>query len=172
MYQVIFDDIGPSHFIWQPYTEEVLDSLPVYCLRGREIWRYCGPLICIFIVEPHQPNRVLKQFGMLQTIPDHPQDSSELHKLTLQGKVYINWVQKHQPSINLWNSHLNCICKSDMIVGVSEVPEYYRLVYAEDAEISFLDGCTSCICCKYIYELLFSRFLLVVCIIFLCYICI
>ncbi|KAL8120539.1 serine/threonine-protein phosphatase 7 long form homolog [Apium graveolens] len=124
VYRVILDDIGPSHFIWQPYSKSVLESLPSYCLRGQEIWRYCGPLICIFIVEPHQPNRVLKQFGMFQRIPDQPEDTSDLHKLTLQGKISVNWVQKHQSSINVWNSRLTHLCESDMIVGASEVAEY------------------------------------------------
>ncbi|KAL8156522.1 hypothetical protein AgCh_001569 [Apium graveolens] len=56
VYRVILDDIGPSHFKWQPYTQDVLDSLPAYCLRGQAIWSYCGPLICIFIIKHHLPN--------------------------------------------------------------------------------------------------------------------
>ncbi|KAL8148228.1 serine/threonine-protein phosphatase 7 long form homolog [Apium graveolens] len=95
VYRVILDDIGPSHFIWNPYPVHVLDLLPAYCLIGQKIWRYCGPLICIFIVEPHQPNKVLRQFGMFQHIPDNPEFSTDLHRLTLQGNVSVNWVQKH-----------------------------------------------------------------------------
>lgn len=62
---------------------------------------------------------------MFQTIPANPEYSSDFHRLTLQGYVSINWVQKHQPSITVWNSRLNFIIEADMIVGDSEVAGYY-----------------------------------------------
>ncbi|KAL8109589.1 hypothetical protein AgCh_025631 [Apium graveolens] len=126
VYRVILDDIGSSHFIWNLYPIHVLDSLTAYCLSGRKIWHYCGPLICIFIVEPHQPYGVLWQFGMFQHILDNPEYSSDLRRLTLQGNVYVNWVQMHQLSIDVWKSRLNYICELDMIDGAGEDDEYYN----------------------------------------------
>ncbi|KAL8090395.1 hypothetical protein AgCh_039754 [Apium graveolens] len=74
----------------------------------------------------YRPNRVLRQFGMFQHIPDNPEFLSDLHRLTLQGNVSVNWVQKHQPSTDVWKSRLNFICESDMIDGASEDAEYYN----------------------------------------------
>ncbi|XP_074342534.1 serine/threonine-protein phosphatase 7 long form homolog [Apium graveolens] len=55
-------------FKWEPYSD-IIDDLPAYYLTGRHIWRYRGPLLCIFIVETHVPDRVARQFGMVQSIP-------------------------------------------------------------------------------------------------------
>ncbi|KAL8090545.1 hypothetical protein AgCh_039843 [Apium graveolens] len=62
---------------------------------------------------------------MIQNIPADPGYLSDLHRLTLQGNVSFNWVQKHQPSISVWNSRLNFIVESDLIVGDSVVAKYY-----------------------------------------------
>ncbi|KAK1379329.1 hypothetical protein POM88_026073 [Heracleum sosnowskyi] len=125
VFRVVLDELGPSHFIWMPYLMDVIDSLSPYCLTGRHVWRYSGPMICIFIVEPLMVDRVLRQFGMLQSIPVDAEYSKDHHRLTLQGNTSVNWVQKHQPSINIWNSRLDHIFESELIDGDSAVPEYH-----------------------------------------------
>lgn len=122
VYRVSLDELAPSQFIWQPYTSTTIDELPLYCLTGRRIWRYNGPLICIFIVEPLMTNRVMRQFGMVQSIPIDAEYSRELHKITLKGNQDVNWVQKHQSSIALWDSRLNNLAES--VDGDGSVPEY------------------------------------------------
>lgn len=63
------DVMVDSQFKWQPYTNEILSKLPEHCREGSNILRYKGPLICFCIVEPHHPDRCLRQFGMVQSIP-------------------------------------------------------------------------------------------------------
>lgn len=60
---------------------------------------------------------------MLQTIPADPEYSIELHKLTLQGNTDVDWVRKHQPSINIWNSRLEYIFEPELI-NQGIVPDY------------------------------------------------
>lgn len=60
--RAILDELALSQFKWKPYPSTVIDALSAYCLNGWHIWHYYSPLICIFIVEPHMPNRVLRQF--------------------------------------------------------------------------------------------------------------
>ncbi|KAF7808263.1 serine/threonine-protein phosphatase 7 long form-like protein [Senna tora] len=55
--------------VWQPYKHQ---ELPEYCLVGSNIWQAHVPLIYFHIIEWHQPDRVLRQFGMDQSIPDMP----------------------------------------------------------------------------------------------------
>ncbi|KAH1261801.1 Serine/threonine-protein phosphatase 7 long form [Glycine max] len=56
-------------FLWEPYTTTVMSALPPICLVGSVAWCAVMPLICFHVVEWHQPDRVLRQFGMQQPIP-------------------------------------------------------------------------------------------------------
>ncbi|CDP17465.1 unnamed protein product [Coffea canephora] len=49
----------------QPYSEDVLASLPAYCIAGRNIWRSITYLICWEVVEPHLPYRIMRRFGYI-----------------------------------------------------------------------------------------------------------
>ncbi|KAH1213093.1 Serine/threonine-protein phosphatase 7 long form [Glycine max] len=51
-------------FLWEPYTTTVMSMLPPICLVGSVAWCAVVPLICFHVVECHQPDRVLRQFGM------------------------------------------------------------------------------------------------------------
>uniref|UniRef100_A0A2N9ESY5 Aminotransferase-like plant mobile domain-containing protein n=1 Tax=Fagus sylvatica TaxID=28930 RepID=A0A2N9ESY5_FAGSY len=73
----------PDEIVWQPYINA---DLPDYCLQGREIWRTVAPLICLHIVEMHCPNRVLRQFGMQQSIPRPINTDVTLHVVTLRKR--------------------------------------------------------------------------------------
>lgn len=81
------DGLAPSHFIWQPYSSEILAALPNSCVDGSAIWCYKGPLIYFHVVEPHTPNRCMRQFGFIQDIPPNDTYSKELHSITLHGSV-------------------------------------------------------------------------------------
>ena len=122
--RTILDGIASAHFIWEPYSTDILDGLPEYCVAGRRIWRYRGPIICVFIVETHLPDRVARQFGMLQSIPADPQYSADLHKITLKGNQLISWTQKHQPFVAIWDARLDHIFQAELIVGDATVPDY------------------------------------------------
>jgi len=62
------------------------------------------PLICFHIIEWHQTDRVLRQFGMMQPIPDPPVDLQHLHNMQLKGKTEKNWIREHAYFINLWTN--------------------------------------------------------------------
>ena len=63
------------------------------------------PLMHFWVVEGHHPERVLLQFGMKQEIPVNVNTSTELHKITLQGKQDKNWVVEHDTHIAKWAAH-------------------------------------------------------------------
>ncbi|XP_071923196.1 serine/threonine-protein phosphatase 7 long form homolog [Coffea arabica] len=70
-------------FIWQPYSEDVLTSLPAYCTVGCDIWRSVTYLICWEVVEPHLPYRIMRQFGYHQPVLDLrlTENQAALHSL-------------------------------------------------------------------------------------------
>ncbi|KAH1239291.1 Serine/threonine-protein phosphatase 7 long form [Glycine max] len=57
------------------------------------------PLIC-FHVEWHQPDRVLRQFGLQQPISGCSSQPQNLHGITLKGKQDENWFQLLAPIIS------------------------------------------------------------------------
>ena len=81
----LFASVGSLQIVWESYTN-YLGSLPAYCMAGQHIWRSIMPLIHFWVVEDHHPEHVLRQFGMKQGIPVDVNTSTELHKITLQGK--------------------------------------------------------------------------------------
>ncbi|KAK4407751.1 Serine/threonine-protein phosphatase 7 long form [Sesamum angolense] len=53
-----------------------------------QLWRSICPLIFYAIVEMHHPERVLRQFGMMQNIPDQPDTRDmSLHKITRSNLI-------------------------------------------------------------------------------------
>ena len=91
-------------FLWEPYTATVLSMLPPICLVGTVAWCAVLPLICFHVVEWHQSDRVLRQFGMQQPIPESPSQPQNIHGLTLKGKQGENWFQLLALMINQWNN--------------------------------------------------------------------
>uniref|UniRef100_A0A2N9J4B1 Aminotransferase-like plant mobile domain-containing protein n=1 Tax=Fagus sylvatica TaxID=28930 RepID=A0A2N9J4B1_FAGSY len=89
-YRSDFSRQRPDQVIWEPYTDDVLSSLPEYCRIGQEVWRSVTPLICFQIVEWHLPNRALRQFGMQQDIPQPANTDVKLHDCDLRGKTLCN----------------------------------------------------------------------------------
>ncbi|XP_074338738.1 serine/threonine-protein phosphatase 7 long form homolog [Apium graveolens] len=121
--RALLDGLGPSQFIWQPYSSDVISELPAYCFTGERIWRYCRPLICIFIVELHCSDIVARQFGLVQTIPVDVVYSEAEHSTNLRGNDKIRWIQKHAASTSIWAHRLDHLFVGDAIVA--RVPEYH-----------------------------------------------
>ncbi|KAL5127851.1 Serine/threonine-protein phosphatase 7 long form [Glycine soja] len=88
----------------EPYTATVMAASPLICVVGSVVWFTVVPLICFHVVEWHQPDRVLRQFGMQQPIPGCPSQSQNLHGITLKGKQDENWFQLLAPMISQWNN--------------------------------------------------------------------
>ena len=69
------------------------------------MWTATVPLVCFHIIEKHTPDRVVRQFGMIQAIP-HDVDTDEvLHKINLRGKVGVNWIDRKSTRLN--SSHVD-----------------------------------------------------------------
>ncbi|KAF1877335.1 hypothetical protein Lal_00012108 [Lupinus albus] len=79
-----------DQFVWTPYTSmNIMGQILNIC-------RACVPLISFATVEWHAADRVMRQFGMQQTIPQDPPNFDKLHKMDLRGKHEYNWPQKHE----------------------------------------------------------------------------
>uniref|UniRef100_A0A2N9G2R3 Aminotransferase-like plant mobile domain-containing protein n=1 Tax=Fagus sylvatica TaxID=28930 RepID=A0A2N9G2R3_FAGSY len=115
----------PDEIVWQPYINA---NLPDYCLRGREIWRTMVPLICVHIVEMHCPDRVLRQFGMQQSIPRPINTYVTLHAVTLRKKE-TDWTKKWESHVDTWNNRLEHVITSDIVSDPMSYNDEYMVWY-------------------------------------------
>ncbi|KAF1876187.1 hypothetical protein Lal_00006818, partial [Lupinus albus] len=84
-------------FVWTPYQNiDFMGQIP-------DMARSRVPLICFAIVEWHAADRVMRQFGLQQPIPQDPINLQKQHKMDLRGKNDYNWQQKHDQWIQIWN---------------------------------------------------------------------
>ena len=95
--------------VWQPYEVE-LARLPAFCVAGRDVWTARVPLVCFWLVEKHTPDRVVRQFGMVQEIPPNVDIDEALHAIDLRRKMAVNWRDKHYGHIQVWNSRARSLC--------------------------------------------------------------
>ena len=102
--------------MWQPYEAE-LAHLPAFCVARRDVWTMKVPLVCFWLVEKYIPDRVLRQFGMVQEIPPYVDTDDTLHDIDLRGKIVVNWRDKNYGHIQVWNSQARSLCHGVRLEG-------------------------------------------------------
>ncbi|KAK4739038.1 hypothetical protein R3W88_002735 [Solanum pinnatisectum] len=97
-------------FICEPYSDDLIESLPDYCRIGRDIWRVRAPIFCWDVIEVHLLDRVMRQFGLKQTIPtSFLFDATHFHH-DRRGRPNTNWKIEHAQWLPFWNQRLQYIC--------------------------------------------------------------
>ncbi|XP_027338115.1 serine/threonine-protein phosphatase 7 long form homolog [Abrus precatorius] len=121
-----------------PYTQ---NDLPYGAQKGRKDLAYFRfkfdhlkrdqrdivPLICFQICEWHQPDRTMRQFGMVQHIPHASYQPDQLHDITLKGKTADNWESKFRGVLEHWDRRLDWVVSNEPQIGLlSSNSEYMR----------------------------------------------
>ena len=70
------------------------------------------PLVCFHLVEIHTPDRVIRQFGMIQEIPGDVDTDTVLHAIDLRGKLGVDWMRKHVLHLLHWGNRLQRCCQA------------------------------------------------------------
>ncbi|XP_076922457.1 serine/threonine-protein phosphatase 7 long form homolog [Bidens hawaiensis] len=87
-YRSQLQSLQAFEFNWMPYFQAE-DLLPKSCLSGKDSWRCDTALLFWEVVEPHLPSRVMRQFGMVQTIPRNlifnKKEHMRMHKVNRKG---------------------------------------------------------------------------------------
>ncbi|KAK4398277.1 Serine/threonine-protein phosphatase 7 long form [Sesamum angolense] len=100
----------------QPYD---MESNVIMAYTGDfnpQLWRSTCPLIFYAIVEMHHPERVLRQFGMMQNIPDQPDTRDmSLHKITRSNRTGTDWVLQHILYITRWQRRYDTVIQRQPI---------------------------------------------------------
>ncbi|KAM0900803.1 hypothetical protein ACQ4PT_020376 [Festuca glaucescens] len=81
------DTLTPEQVEWEPYGTRghfamQMQDINPKCLEEVGFWRMRCPLICMWAVEYHMPQRMMTQFGLFQECPPEWQDTDRaLHRL-------------------------------------------------------------------------------------------
>ncbi|KAL7234928.1 hypothetical protein ACSBR1_018405 [Camellia fascicularis] len=87
------------------------------------------PLICFDVVEWHHPQRVLRQFGRVQSVPDRFDTKWQLHVTNRRGRAGTDWHLFYMPYIQLWDAHRDSIVQADYSDEVIPSSDPYMLWY-------------------------------------------
>ncbi|XP_056682429.1 serine/threonine-protein phosphatase 7 long form homolog [Spinacia oleracea] len=113
-----------TQMTWQPYSETVLGLLPEICRCDRDIWRSVVPLICFDIVEYHYPNRVMRQFGLEQSVPVACDTSVDLHNVDRRHKNK-KFEEMHRKYVEEWRDRESRIVQGTPFAGHRERMKEY-----------------------------------------------
>ena len=102
--------------MWQPY-EAKLGHLPAIYVAGRDVRTARVLLVCFWLVEKPIPNRVVRQFGMVQETLPNVDTNDAFHKIDLRGKTKVNWRDKNRSHIQVWNSRARLLCHGTRLEG-------------------------------------------------------
>ncbi|BAH93841.1 Os07g0238100 [Oryza sativa Japonica Group] len=104
-----FDRLQPSDVIWEPYTEEAVAAraplgLSSLCTRDQAYWLTILPMVFDIFVEPHCPQRVMRQFGLRQVFPGNVQPTvlPADHSLTRRGQLAGALAPRVQQYVDDW----------------------------------------------------------------------
>ncbi|CAA0824242.1 Serine/threonine-protein phosphatase 7 long form homolog, partial [Striga hermonthica] len=110
-------------FDWVPYQMYIQPGLlPDQCTRDRRLWMYKGWIFCWNIREPHQPDRVLRQFGCHQPTPQTSIITCladwEVHHRGqgMTGRAYTDWRAFHSNIGRMWTDERHQNVLSDVPV--------------------------------------------------------
>jgi len=92
-------------FLWTPYhRNEVSRQIT---MEISPVSQVVVPLICFATVELHQADRVMRQFGFRQNIPNDPLNLDQLHKEEMRVRTDRYWPQYHTTWLQMWNERYN-----------------------------------------------------------------
>ncbi|KAK5771864.1 hypothetical protein PVK06_048118 [Gossypium arboreum] len=106
-------------FQWTPYEDPAIRAvIPDEYLQNPNAWHVKVPLVNFAMVEMHQSDRVLWQFGFRQPIPMAPEVLDDHHKIDLR-QLHTDWPRFWSHYIKMWEDRYDYIPTREPII----VPE-------------------------------------------------
>ncbi|XP_040942285.1 uncharacterized protein [Gossypium hirsutum] len=124
--RLLLEQRSEAEFQWTPYEDlAVRTVIPEEFLQNPNAWHVKVVLINYATVEPHQTDRVLRQFGCRQPIPADPEEFDEHHKIDLQ-LLGTDWPLYWSVYTEMWENRNEYLPTREPIIvlELACVPEY------------------------------------------------
>ncbi|GAA0176916.1 hypothetical protein LIER_29630 [Lithospermum erythrorhizon] len=122
LYRKTLDCLTSSDVDWCPYVNISFTVIPESILSSLILGRAKTMLVCFDKAERHLPDRCLKQFGMVQTIPENVQ-IWERKTRGVDGGVDL--ITKMQSEVNEWSNRRFNIVEAEEDTEESEYMQWY-----------------------------------------------
>ena len=123
-YRNQFEKLDPNRVVWQPYAG-LIELFHPRVQRDSRFFLARVPLIHFWEVEYHYPDRVMRQFGLYQSIPpSSPLDwpaTVRLHRIQHSAK---NWAVEHHIYIQEWANLESVLVREFMPYDPSKEAQY------------------------------------------------
>ncbi|KAK5819264.1 hypothetical protein PVK06_024241 [Gossypium arboreum] len=125
-----------ASFIWMPYRRpEIVAVIPSSAYIYSQLWCTNAPIISFNVVKWYHGDRVLRQFGCIQYIPDPPKEVGKVHDINKRGKHGMHWGVVHRRYIAVWDNRMGRRPRMDMSSDLQPSPEYMQWAYEPVADI-------------------------------------
>lgn len=142
-YRNQFDLVCEGWVTWCPY-DQVMHLMPMRVQNDRPFWLARIPLIYFWVIEYHYPDRVMRQFGLFQTIPPPlPNKEAEvrrLHKIKHASSRTCDWSVVHRDFVGEYSDSAQRMVVEDRPDDPGNLPAYHQWFQQEGMHTVFLDG--------------------------------
>ncbi|KAH1063944.1 hypothetical protein J1N35_028931 [Gossypium stocksii] len=117
--RLLLDQRSEAQFQWTPYEDSAIRAVILdEFFQNPNIWHVKVLMVTYAIMEMHQSNRVLRQFGFRQLILVAPEKLDDEHKTDLQ-QLNTDWPRYWSDYIKMWENRYDYIPTREPII----VPE-------------------------------------------------
>ncbi|XP_052874598.1 serine/threonine-protein phosphatase 7 long form homolog [Gossypium arboreum] len=109
---------------------EIVVVIPFSAYVHSQLWCTNAPIINFNVVEWYHGDRVLRQFGCIQYIPEPPKEVGKVHGINKRGKHGMHWGVVHQRYIAVWDNRMGRRPRMDMSSDLQPSPEYMQWYFS------------------------------------------
>ncbi|XP_072062303.1 serine/threonine-protein phosphatase 7 long form homolog [Arachis hypogaea] len=117
------------------------DMIPLDIHHNSVIWSDIVPLISFECIEWHASDRVRRQFGLTQGVPNQPENLGASHGEVLTGPKNQDWANTHSSWVMKWTNRYSHTLSDDLVhlhYPLEIYMHWYRAAFGDHLQLSNL----------------------------------